>query len=73
MTSTFGMLPLVLSQGAGNELYMGLGSVVIGGILASSLFTVVVIPSLLSLVLSMKYPAASSGVLNPTDFASSFK
>jgi HAE1 family hydrophobic/amphiphilic exporter-1 len=54
MTSTFGMLPLVLSQGAGNELYRGLGSVVIGGILASSLFTVVVIPSLLSLVLSMK-------------------
>jgi HAE1 family hydrophobic/amphiphilic exporter-1 len=54
MTSTFGMLPLVLSQGAGNELYRGLGSVVIGGILASSLFTVIVIPSLFSLVLSIR-------------------
>jgi HAE1 family hydrophobic/amphiphilic exporter-1 len=54
MTSCFGMLPLVLSQGAGNELYRGLGSVVIGGILASSLFTVIVIPSLFSLVLSLK-------------------
>ncbi len=54
MTSTFGMLPLVVSQGAGNELYRGLGSVVIGGILASSIFTVIVIPSLFSLVLSLK-------------------
>ncbi len=54
MTSTFGMLPLVLSQGAGNELYRGLGSVVIGGILASSLFTVIVIPSLFSLVISIR-------------------
>ena len=54
LTSTCGMLPLVVSQGAGNELYRGLGSVVIGGILVSTLFTVFVIPSLFSLILSLK-------------------
>ena len=29
LTSTFGMLPLVLFPGAGSELYRGLGAVVI--------------------------------------------
>ena len=33
VTSVFGMCPLVLFPGAGSELYRGLGSVVIGGLL----------------------------------------
>ncbi|MBU0514723.1 MAG: efflux RND transporter permease subunit, partial [Proteobacteria bacterium] len=39
LTSCFGMMPLVLFPGAGSELYRGLGSVVVGGLLVSTVFT----------------------------------
>lgn len=54
LTSGFGMLPLVLFPGAGSELYRGLGSVVVGGLVVSTLFTIFLIPSLLSLVLEAR-------------------
>ncbi|MFQ5878126.1 MAG: efflux RND transporter permease subunit [Acidobacteriota bacterium] len=50
-TSVLGMLPLVLFPGAGSELYRGLGAVVIGGLIVSTLFTLVLVPSLFSLAL----------------------
>jgi HAE1 family hydrophobic/amphiphilic exporter-1 len=53
-TSVFGMLPLVLAPGAGSELYRGLGAVVVGGLVCSTLFTLVVVPLLFSLVLDAK-------------------
>lgn len=53
-TSVFGMLPLVVSPGAGSELYRGLGSVVVGGLIVSTLFTVFLVPALFSLVLDFK-------------------
>jgi HAE1 family hydrophobic/amphiphilic exporter-1 len=46
-TSIFGMLPLVVAPGPGSELYRGLGSVILGGLALSTVFTVFVIPSLL--------------------------
>jgi HAE1 family hydrophobic/amphiphilic exporter-1 len=46
-TSVLGMSPLVLWPGPGSELYRGLGSVVLGGLALSTLFTVFMIPSLL--------------------------
>jgi HAE1 family hydrophobic/amphiphilic exporter-1 len=45
------MLPLVLFPGSGSELYRGLGSVVIGGRALSTVFTLVLVPSLLSLTI----------------------
>ena len=45
------MLPLVLAPGAGSEFYRGLGSVVVGGLLVSTVFTIFLIPALLSLAL----------------------
>ncbi len=54
-TSVCGMLPLVLMPGSGSELYKGLGSVVIGGLIVSTIFTLVVVPLLFSLVLDLKY------------------
>jgi HAE1 family hydrophobic/amphiphilic exporter-1 len=51
VTSVFGMLPLVLFPGAGSEFYRGLGSVVVGGLLVSTVFTIFLVPALLSLVL----------------------
>ncbi|NJB68934.1 HAE1 family hydrophobic/amphiphilic exporter-1 [Desulfobaculum xiamenense] len=46
MTSIFGMLPLAVAPGPGSELYRGLGSVILGGLALSTVFTVFVIPSL---------------------------
>ena len=50
-TTVLGLLPLVLFPGAGSELYRGLGSVVLGGLIASTLFTLVLVPSLFGLAL----------------------
>ena len=54
LTSIFGMLPLVVAPGPGSELYMGLGSVIIGGLALSTVFTVFVIPSLLMFAIKME-------------------
>lgn len=48
-TTVFGMLPLVVFAGSGAELYRGLAAVIIGGMIISTLFTLVLIPSLLQL------------------------
>jgi hydrophobic/amphiphilic exporter-1 (mainly G- bacteria), HAE1 family len=56
-TSIFGMLPLVLWDGPGTELYRGLGSVVLGGLALSTIFTVFLIPSMLLFVIGMEKPA----------------
>ncbi len=55
-TSIFGMLPLVVAPGPGSELYRGLGSVILGGLALSTVFTVFVIPSLLMFVIKMEKP-----------------
>lgn len=54
LTSVAGMTPLVLMPGSGSELYRGLGSVVVGGLLVSTVFTLLLVPLLLSLVLDAK-------------------
>ncbi len=51
ITTVSAMLPLVLAPGAGSEFYRGLGSVVVGGLLISTVFTIFLIPALLSLSL----------------------
>ncbi len=53
-TSVCGMLPLVLFPGAGSELYRGLGSVVVGGLVVSTIFTLFLVPALFSLVLDLR-------------------
>jgi HAE1 family hydrophobic/amphiphilic exporter-1 len=52
-TSIFGMVPLVFFPGAGSELYRGLGSVVIGGLAISTIFTLFLVPALFSLAYSL--------------------
>jgi multidrug efflux pump subunit AcrB len=42
-----GMLPLLVIPGSGVEIYRGLGAVIIGGVLVSHVFTVILIPALL--------------------------
>ncbi|MCK5710265.1 MAG: efflux RND transporter permease subunit [Deltaproteobacteria bacterium] len=53
-TSVCGMLPLILLPGSGSEFYRGLGSVVVGGLTVSTIFTLILVPSVFSLVLDAK-------------------
>ena len=49
LTSIFGMLPLMLMPGAGSVIYRGLATVIVGGMSVSTLFTLLLLPSLLRL------------------------
>ena len=53
LTTIGGLSPLVFFPGAGSELYRGLGSVVLGGLLLSTIFTLVLVPTLFSLMLQI--------------------
>jgi len=53
-TSLLAMLPMVLSTGSGSELYRGLGSILLGGLAMSTLFTLFVIPSLLIFIIGFE-------------------
>ena len=54
LTSVFGMLPLIMFSGSGSELYRGIGSVVLGGLLVSTLFTLFLVPALFSLLIEFR-------------------
>ncbi len=54
-TSVFGMLPLVISPGAGSELYQGLGSVVVGGMVCATLFTLFIIPLMFTMMIDIQH------------------
>ena len=49
------MLPLALMTGAGSELYRGLAGVMVGGLLVSTLFTVILVPVVFSWILSFRH------------------
>jgi len=53
MTTVGGGLPLVLAPGAGSEMYRGLGAVVVGGLIVSTIFTLLLVPLVLSLVFEL--------------------
>ena len=68
LTTTFGLLPLVLASGAGSELYRGIGSVVLGGLMLSTMFTLLLVPAIFSLMMSWKLKgrtAPPEAVLGP--------
>jgi len=50
LTTLFGMLPLVLVPGPGSVLYRGLGTVLVGGMAVNSVFTLLLLPTLLRLI-----------------------
>ncbi|MEO0529984.1 MAG: efflux RND transporter permease subunit, partial [Planctomycetota bacterium] len=49
LTSVGGMLPLVFLTGPGSELYRGLGAVITGGLVVSTVFTMFLVPVVLSM------------------------
>ncbi|MBL8851429.1 MAG: efflux RND transporter permease subunit, partial [Planctomycetaceae bacterium] len=54
ITAVLGLIPLVLFPGAGSELYRGLGAVFLGGLLVSTIFTLILVPTLFSLTMDVK-------------------
>ena len=53
-TTVLGLLPLVVFPGAGSELYRGLGAVVLGGLLISTVFTLFLVPAVFILTMDVK-------------------
>jgi HAE1 family hydrophobic/amphiphilic exporter-1 len=53
-TSLLAMSPLVIATGSGSELYRGLGSILLGGLAVSTVFTLFVIPALLAFVIGLE-------------------
>jgi len=47
MTTIMGMLPLVLVPGPGSAIYRGLAATIVGGMAVSTLFTLILLPTLL--------------------------
>jgi HAE1 family hydrophobic/amphiphilic exporter-1 len=54
VTTVLGLLPLVLFPGAGSELYRGLGAVLLGGLIVSTLLPLVLIPAIFSLTMDAR-------------------
>ncbi len=57
-TTVLGLLPLVIFPGAGSELYRGLGAVVLGGLVVSTMFTLFLVPAVFVLMLDLKQLAS---------------
>ncbi len=57
VTAVVGMLPLAAGQGSGTELYRGLGVVMVGGILLSTLVTPLVVPAMMAFSASWRREA----------------
>lgn len=56
LTASFGMLPLAIMGGAGRELEQPLAIVIVGGMVSSTLLTLVVVPALYKLFMSRQTP-----------------
>lgn len=63
LTSVGGMLPLVLMPGSGSELYRGLGAVVVGGLTVSTVFTIFLVPAVLSVIFAIRNPETTLSAL----------
>jgi HAE1 family hydrophobic/amphiphilic exporter-1 len=67
-----GLLPLVLAPGAGSELYRGIGAVLLGGLLISTIVTLVFVPALLSLMIDLRahlFPEQAAESAAPAELA----
>ena len=68
LTTVVGMLPLAIGGGAGAELYQGLAAIIVGGLSLSTLFTLFLVPVILSLghdLTETRTPALPAPVAEP--------
>jgi HAE1 family hydrophobic/amphiphilic exporter-1 len=54
LTTFFGQLPLAVFPGAGSELYRGLASVMLGGLIVATVGTLILVPTVLSVVTDIR-------------------
>jgi multidrug efflux pump subunit AcrB len=71
LTTLFGMLPLVLVPGPGSVLYRGLGTVLVGGMAVNSIFTLVLLPTLLRLIEKPAAAVAAEPAVQPSEIRTS--
>jgi multidrug efflux pump subunit AcrB len=69
-TSIFGMLPLLLIPGQGSVIYRGLAAAIVGGMLCSLLFTLLLLPCLLRLGRSRLERESAAAGARPTPLES---
>ncbi|QGJ69984.1 Efflux RND transporter permease subunit [Planctomycetales bacterium 10988] len=60
LTTVLGLAPLVFYPGSGSELYRGIGCVVLGGLIVSTIFTLFLVPTLFSLFVGMQLRSGRS-------------
>ncbi len=66
LTSLFGMLPLLVVPGAGSEIYRGMAAAIVGGMAVSTLFTLLLLPSLLQFTSQMREARVPSAAAEAT-------
>jgi HAE1 family hydrophobic/amphiphilic exporter-1 len=59
LTSLAGLLPMVVAEGSGAELYRGVGAIVLGGLAVSTLLTMFVVPALFTTLWKLKRAVAA--------------
>jgi multidrug efflux pump subunit AcrB len=62
LTSIFGMLPLLLLPGEGSVIYRGLAASIVGGMMCSLIFTLLLLPCLLRLGKSKQVEISSTDI-----------
>ncbi|GHF19496.1 acriflavine resistance protein B [Kordiimonas sediminis] len=67
LTSLFGMLPLLVIPGAGSEIYRGMAAAIVGGMSVSTIFTLIMIPSLLQLTASFRGSGGAKALATSDD------
>jgi HAE1 family hydrophobic/amphiphilic exporter-1 len=66
-SSILGFIPLVASSGAGSELYRGMGAVQLGGMVLSTLVTLVLVPTVFSLWIDVRTKLLPHFVKHPKE------
>lgn len=66
-TTLMGMAPLILAPGEGAQIYRGLATVIFGGMMISTVFTLVLMPALLLLGAAKSRARVSGLILQPAE------
>lgn len=66
-TTLMGMLPLIIAPGEGAQIYRGLATVIFGGMMISTLFTLLLMPALLQLGAARKRVKGETLILQPAE------
>ena len=67
LTSLFGMLPLLIVPGEGSDIYRGMAAAIVGGMSVSTVFTLLLLPSLLQLTAAPRKAPLMSGKVATTE------